>query len=242
MSTRCRHQGQIRTVEPRSAAGCEECIESGATWIQLRLCLTCGHVGCCDASPNRHATKHFHATLHPVVEAIHSSESWRWCYVDQVFLEAPAGPSTVRSSPDPGGRTGNRSGGLLSRLIGALHRDNYLVGVIDDPISAERGAHALRIYGFAADDVVLQRGADMAERLEHPAWASLVREATSEEGAVCREYNELAREGAVLSVYTPTRDDLRRACHLMTAYAAHSLLYFGDLSISEIEAGEGCWM
>lgn len=238
-------------MEPRAGAGCEECLESGHEWIGLRLCLTCGHVGCCDASPHQHASKHFHATLHPIVEPFRSDEHWRWCYVDQVMLETPGEPwvtgvpggnERAADSADPEPRAERRSGGLLSRVIGALHRDNYLVGVVDDPVSAERGANALRIYGFPADDVVLQRGTEIARRLAHPDWQTLVREATSEEGSVCREYNELARGGAILSVHTPTREDLRRACHIMTAYDAHSMLYFGDLAIAAVPAGEGCWM
>src|SRR5690606_2354658 len=162
MSTRCTHESEVRRVEPRAGAGCEECLESGHEWIGLRLCLTCGHVGCCDASPHQHASKHFHATLHPIVEPFRSDEHWRWCYVDQVMLETPGEPwvtgvpggnERAADSADPEPRAERRSGGLLSRVIGALHRDNYLVGVVDDPVSAERGANALRTYGFAADDV-----------------------------------------------------------------------------------------
>lgn len=80
----CTHLNQIRDVEPLTPDGCEECIESGSFWVHLRLCLTCGHVGCCDASPNRHATKHFHSTKHPIVQSFEPGEEWRWCYVDMV--------------------------------------------------------------------------------------------------------------------------------------------------------------
>jgi uncharacterized UBP type Zn finger protein len=83
---RCSHGETIRDVEPRTPGGCEECLQIGSTWIHLRLCKSCGHVGCCDKSPNRHATAHFKATSHPIVESFEPGEDWRWCYVDGVYL------------------------------------------------------------------------------------------------------------------------------------------------------------
>ena len=70
-----------------SSHGCAECIETGGHWVHLRLCLTCGHVGCCDNSPNRHATKHYHATKHPVIRSYEPGEPWGYCYVDDAFVE-----------------------------------------------------------------------------------------------------------------------------------------------------------
>jgi uncharacterized UBP type Zn finger protein len=84
----CSHLGQIRDVAP-SADGCEDCLRIGGQWVHLRLCLTCGHVGCCDSSPNRHATAHVRATHHPLVRSLELGEDWAWCYVDEVVL-APA--------------------------------------------------------------------------------------------------------------------------------------------------------
>ncbi len=83
----CEHVGQttIRHVE-RPAAGCEDCLKIGGAWVHLRECLTCGHVACCDSSPNRHATKHFRATRHPIVTSVEPGEDWTWCYVDGRFL------------------------------------------------------------------------------------------------------------------------------------------------------------
>jgi uncharacterized UBP type Zn finger protein len=78
----CKHLNQIRDVTP-SADGCEDCLKIGASWVHLRLCLECGHVGCCDSSPNRHATKHFHQTKHPIVRSFEPGEDWRWCYIDE---------------------------------------------------------------------------------------------------------------------------------------------------------------
>jgi len=87
MSTEaCAHLDQINDDIVPSANGCEECLKMGSAWVHLRLCLTCGHVGCCDSSPNRHATKHFHATRHPIVKSFQPGEDWAWCYVDEVFL------------------------------------------------------------------------------------------------------------------------------------------------------------
>ena len=89
----CRHMGTIRPVRP-GTPGCEECLAMGDDWVHLRLCMECGHVGCCDDSKNKHATKHFHQTRHPIIRSIEPGESWGWCYVDEVMLsfEEPRGP------------------------------------------------------------------------------------------------------------------------------------------------------
>ncbi len=79
------HLSLIRPVQP-SAKGCEDCLKIGGRWVHLRLCLTCGHVGCCDSSPNRHASAHFQASRHPIVQSFEPGEDWRWCYVDEAFL------------------------------------------------------------------------------------------------------------------------------------------------------------
>ena len=84
MSATCTHLDQIRDVTP-SAQGCEECLAMGDAWVHLRECLICGHVGCCDSSKNKHAIAHWHTTEHPVVESAQPGESWRWCFVDDLF-------------------------------------------------------------------------------------------------------------------------------------------------------------
>jgi monovalent cation/hydrogen antiporter len=66
---------------------CEECVKEGTQWVSLRQCLTCGHVGCCDSSPGKHATKHFHGTQHPVMRSAERGERWAWCYVHEVTVE-----------------------------------------------------------------------------------------------------------------------------------------------------------
>ena len=82
----CPHLESLSEVTP-SADGCEDCLRSGATWFHLRLCLTCGHVGCCDRSPNQHATAHFHEVGHPVIRSFEPDESWVWCFVDEELFE-----------------------------------------------------------------------------------------------------------------------------------------------------------
>jgi uncharacterized UBP type Zn finger protein len=86
MARTCTHVNQIRQVTP-SAKGCEDCLKIGDTWVHLRLCLTCGHVGCCDSSKNKHATKHYHATSHPIIRSFERGEHWKWCYPDELMME-----------------------------------------------------------------------------------------------------------------------------------------------------------
>jgi hypothetical protein len=92
----CHHFEGLKKMEsPRAAyaRGCEECVKMGGQWVHLRECLVCGHVGCCDSSPHKHATKHFHATAsdgkpgHPVMRSVEPGEDWGWCYVDEVMVE-----------------------------------------------------------------------------------------------------------------------------------------------------------
>jgi hypothetical protein len=82
----CPHVGQIRAVVPRTPEGCEECLLIGSPWVHLRLCLTCGHVGCCDSSPYRHARGHAHTSGHAIVQSFEPGEDWRWCFVDEVYV------------------------------------------------------------------------------------------------------------------------------------------------------------
>ena len=85
LSTSCTHLAEVRPVLP-SARGCEECLRTGDTWVHLRLCMTCGHVGCCDSSKNKHATRHHHSTGHPIVKSLERGEDWAWCYTDEQYL------------------------------------------------------------------------------------------------------------------------------------------------------------
>lgn len=86
MSNDCKH---LHHLAPRAGntEGCEECVKMGDTWVHLRVCMACGHTGCCDESKNKHATKHYHATKHPVIRSDQPGETWGWCYVDEVFKD-----------------------------------------------------------------------------------------------------------------------------------------------------------
>jgi hypothetical protein len=99
MFDECGHGDAVRNVTP-SALGCEECLKIGSAWLHLRLCRTCGHVGCCDDSPNRHATKHFHQTRHPIIEGYDPPEGWGWCYIDEVMLDL-SDRATPHNGPIP---------------------------------------------------------------------------------------------------------------------------------------------
>lgn len=85
----CAHASLIRDIVPNSRDSCPECVARGDGWVHLRVCLVCGHVGCCDESPNRHARRHFHATGHPVIQSYEIGENWRYCFIDDT--ELPSG-------------------------------------------------------------------------------------------------------------------------------------------------------
>jgi uncharacterized UBP type Zn finger protein len=92
MSQGCSHLDQIGEVTP-SSPGCEDCLRVGGRWVHLRMCLSCGHVGCCDSSPNRHATAHSGSRHHPLVQSYEPGEDWWYCYVDGVTFTVDDAPS-----------------------------------------------------------------------------------------------------------------------------------------------------
>ncbi|MDQ2746439.1 MAG: UBP-type zinc finger domain-containing protein [Acidobacteriota bacterium] len=87
MTQTCTHLDQITNPAPNTPDGCEECLETGDSWVHLRLCEICGHVGCCDSSKNKHATKHFHLTNHPIIKSFEPGEDWGWCYLDELMIK-----------------------------------------------------------------------------------------------------------------------------------------------------------
>ena len=98
----CTHLDHVHVTQlPESVDGCQECLATGGKWLHLRICLECGHVGCCDDSPNRHATAHNDATSHPLIRSLEPGEEWSWCYVDEVALliEEVAGETRIPPSP-----------------------------------------------------------------------------------------------------------------------------------------------
>ncbi len=87
----CTHIDSVRKAQPHvtpGSSGCEECLKHGDEWVHLRMCLMCGHMGCCDSSQGKHATKHFHHTKHPVMQSAEPGENWGWCFIDEVQFEA----------------------------------------------------------------------------------------------------------------------------------------------------------
>jgi uncharacterized UBP type Zn finger protein len=101
MST-CTHLDRIGIRQlPDSVAGCEDCLRAGGVWLHLRICLTCGHVGCCDDSPSRHATAHNHESGHPLIRSLEPGEDWVWCYEDQLGMLIPEIHGHTRIPPSP---------------------------------------------------------------------------------------------------------------------------------------------
>ena len=100
--TRCTHLDQVTVTElPESVAGCEDCLASGGVWLHLRICLSCGHVGCCDDSPNKHATAHAHASSHPIIRSLEPGEDWCWCFEDEVGMLIGAVHGHTHIPPSP---------------------------------------------------------------------------------------------------------------------------------------------
>ena len=85
----CEHIGHVKPLPPKTPEGCEKCLKAGGRWVHLRLCLACGHVGCCDSSPNRHATEHFHQSHHPIMASYEPDERWAWCFIDEEAVDLP---------------------------------------------------------------------------------------------------------------------------------------------------------
>ena len=100
--TICAHLDQVQLKElPESVAGCEDCLATGGAWVHLRICLSCGKVGCCDDSPNRHATAHHQESAHPIIRSLEPGEIWSWCFLDEVAFELPDVQGSTRIPPSP---------------------------------------------------------------------------------------------------------------------------------------------
>jgi hypothetical protein len=102
MSRSCTHLDTIAFTElPESVAGCEECLREGGVWLHLRICLECGHVGCCDDSPAKHATAHAHGASHPLIRSLEPGETWSWCYEDELMMVISGIEGETRIPPSP---------------------------------------------------------------------------------------------------------------------------------------------
>ncbi len=98
----CTHLGTVRVTQlPESVDGCEDCLATGSRWLHLRICLECGKVGCCDDSPNRHASAHAHESGHPLIRSLEPGEDWSWCFPDGIGLLIPEVHGSTRIPPSP---------------------------------------------------------------------------------------------------------------------------------------------
>jgi hypothetical protein len=98
----CTHLDHVLVTQlPASSDGCEDCLLTGDPWLHLRICLECGHVGCCDDSPNRHATAHRHSSGHPIIRSLEPREVWSWCYIDELMMNLPEVKGQTRIPPSP---------------------------------------------------------------------------------------------------------------------------------------------
>ena len=98
----CTHLSSVKVTElPEAVDGCEDCLRTGDPWVHLRICLECGHVGCCDSSPNRHATAHAGGTGHPLIRSLEPGEVWSWCFLDQAIMRIPSVRGETRIPPSP---------------------------------------------------------------------------------------------------------------------------------------------
>lgn len=102
MQLLCKHRDHIELeVLPEAVGGCTDCLIEGQPWLHLRICLECGHVACCDDSPQRHANGHATATGHPIIRSLEAGEEWAWCYVDRIGLLVPEVAGSTRLPPSP---------------------------------------------------------------------------------------------------------------------------------------------
>jgi uncharacterized UBP type Zn finger protein len=100
--TTCTHIDHVLVTElPAAVDGCADCLRSGDPWLHLRICLECGHVGCCDDSPNQHATAHARSSEHPIIRSLEPGEDWAWCYVDEVGMRIRGIEGETRIPPSP---------------------------------------------------------------------------------------------------------------------------------------------
>jgi len=98
----CTHLDQVKITElPESVEGCEDCLREGTLWVHLRICLACGHVGCCDNSPEMHATRHFKTSDHALMRSLEPGEEWSWCFVDEIAMLIPEVKGETKIPPSP---------------------------------------------------------------------------------------------------------------------------------------------
>lgn len=156
---RCVHLANARDVAP-SAGGCEECLALGQTWVHLRLCLTCGHVGCCNDSPNRHAEKHFLETGHPVMRSIEPGEDWMWCYIDDLLATDDAAVHANDQSSKEILRSHQLFAGLSEVDLESLYSMARLISVPAGELIIEEGAIGDAMYVILEGELEVTRRAE----------------------------------------------------------------------------------
>jgi hypothetical protein len=104
MATECTHLDHVHVIQlPEEVDGCEDCLQAGTPWLHLRICLKCGKVGCCDDSPNQHASKHAAASGHPIIRSLEPRENWSWCFPDELLMRIDGVEGHTRIPPSPMG-------------------------------------------------------------------------------------------------------------------------------------------
>jgi hypothetical protein len=151
----CPHVHTVQHVTA-SADGCEDCLQTGGWWAHLRLCMTCGHVGCCDSSPNKHATAHNHATNHPIIRSFEPGEDWGFCYVDQAMLDGnwPVNGPIARAIAAKVARAWAPHGDIAAPLVSLTARPHHStassVGITHEEHPIDPGQRSTRWWLFIA--------------------------------------------------------------------------------------------
>lgn len=234
MAKECAHIDQTRAVKPRTN-GCGECLQTGDEWLHLRLCLTCGNVGCCDDSKNKHATAHYDSTRHPIIESLEPGEDWRWCYVDDILLpsEVNVVSESIRSPlPLVGDTSANvRGRGMFKSICQRVRRCNKknLEPTIELAVEiAREGREGRRIgtlFTFGDADGVLARSRPLildplaghteeARQIRDPNLRGTIKELAQLDGAFV-----VSDQGIVVS-----------ACRYLDAMASDVVLPYGMAS------------
>jgi DNA integrity scanning protein DisA with diadenylate cyclase activity len=222
--TTCIHLEQFPIISPKTP-GCEECLQSGEEWVHLRMCLVCGHVGCCDESKNKHATAHFRSTQHPVIKSFEPDEGWRWCYLDQVLVTDDLVQSSAVAPSTNGG------GGMFSSICQRVRRcdKKNLEPLIELAVEiAREGREGRRIgtlFTFGDADRVLKHSrslildplaghTEQARRIQDINLRGTVKELAQLDGAFV-----VSDQGVVVS-----------ACRYLNAMASDVVLPYGMAS------------
>src|SRR5262245_38204568 len=177
MSGSCAHVAEVRNVSPKTPDGCEECLQMGSDWVHLRLCLSCGHVGCCDNSPNKHATKHFKSTKHPIIRSFEPGETWEWCFVDNTMIDSNYTKMSPKNTED---KASKASGADLSsyQRQAIVDLSNNAV-TTEDIMSAQTGISQKKIDKIKGQDTKKEELVGKNKYLKESSHSSFVQSSSS---------------------------------------------------------------